>query len=201
MEEGELIRCLLEETPTRENQALRFIYREYYTQIRSIVIRNRGSEDDAREVFQEGIIALHKNIRTGKFRGESALGSYLYAICRLLWLKKLRKNSQSPLLIEDKEKYSEDIASSEFDIEWIERNESQERAISALFAHLGEVCRTILRLYYYENKTMKEIAGATGFKDEQNARNKKAKCINALRSLIDASPQTGLWLRGLYQYK
>jgi RNA polymerase sigma factor (sigma-70 family) len=188
MSDTELIDRLTGDTSNHENEALRYIYKQYFGLVRSVVLKNRGTEEDAKEVFQEGIIALHRSIKSGKFRGESALSSYLYAICRLLWLKKLKKNGQTPLLAGEPENFSQLVAFDESEVIWTERNVEQENAIGYLFSQLGEQCRKILRLYYFEQQSMKQISIATGYKDEQNVRNKKAKCLNALRDLINTSP-------------
>lgn len=61
--------------------------------------------------------------------------------------------------------------------------------VAKLVASLGEQCQQILRLYYFERRSMQEVAEITGFKDEQKARNKKYKCMKALKDLIFSDPE------------
>ena len=57
---------------------------------------------------------------------------------------------------------------------------------------LGDHCKKILVLYYYENQSMKEILAALHYENEQVVRNKKYKCLKKLEELIKNKP-------GLYQ--
>ena len=49
---------------------------------------------------------------------------------------------------------------------------------------LGETCKKILLLYYYENQSMKEILTSLNYENEQVVRNKKYKCLKRLEELL-----------------
>ena len=53
---------------------------------------------------------------------------------------------------------------------------------------LGESCRKILLLFYYENMTMREILYHLPYENEQVVRNKKYKCLQQLTGLIKDNP-------------
>lgn len=53
---------------------------------------------------------------------------------------------------------------------------------------LGETCRKILLLFYYENMSMKEILDVTDYETEQVVRNKKYKCLKQLEQMIMEKP-------------
>ena len=57
-----------------------------------------------------------------------------------------------------------------------------------LVGELGETCRKILLLFYYENRSMKEILDATEYENEQVVRNKKYKCLKQLEQMITENP-------------
>lgn len=178
--DAELIARLRKGT-VEEEHALRTIYRTCYPTVSGYVLRNSGSSDDARDVFQDGVIVLYRNVKQGKFNGESALSTYLFSICRFLWLKVLRTKGRAPL-----EPMADDAA---FEAPLGSLLDDERRgAVLALMDRLGEACRHILLLSFYEELDMREIAARTGFKDEQNARNKKFKCLRALKELIAREP-------------
>jgi DNA-directed RNA polymerase specialized sigma subunit len=52
---------------------------------------------------------------------------------------------------------------------------------------LGENCKKILLLYYFENKNMKEILETLPYENEQVVRNKKSKCLKKLETIIAAN--------------
>jgi len=48
-------------------------------------------------------------------------------------------------------------------------------------------CKKILILFYYENRSMKEIAEIMNLANDKVAKNKKNRCLNKLRSLAQQS--------------
>ena len=69
--------------------------------------------------------------------------------------------------------------------------------IAALVAALGETCRTILLLFYYENLSMKEILEATDYENEQVVRNKKYKCLKQLEKMLNEKTKKKKSLKNL----
>ena len=188
--DAELI-ALLRSGTIEENMALKAIYKKHYPIVEGYVLRNSGGRQDARDVFQEGVIVLYRNIKQAKFNGESALGTYLFSICRFLWLKALKKQGGIPA-----EAVEADVS---FDTPLMGLLDEEHRTIVLdLFSRLGDACKQMLLLSFYENLDMREIAQRTGFKDEQNARNKKYKCLKALKELIE---QGGPAARTLYDLR
>lgn len=168
-------------SPPSANDALRQLYDQHFPVVRGHILGNSGSADEAQDIFQEGVIALFNNVVDGKFKGESAVGTYLFSICKNMWLRHLQRKSRMssgevPESVEDKNPFST-----------LKHSEHRE-LVAQLVASLGEQCQEILRLYYFERRSMGEVADMTGFKDEQNARNKKYKCMKALKELIFANP-------------
>jgi DNA-directed RNA polymerase specialized sigma subunit len=62
------------------------------------------------------------------------------------------------------------------------------KEIMAVITKLGEQCKQILLLFYYENLSMKEILNHTKFESEQVVRNKKYKCLKQLELLLKEDP-------------
>ena len=58
------------------------------------ILNNNGNEDDAKDVYQEGIIVLYNKIKGGDFELSSKLKTYIYSVCRRIWLKKLSQQSR-----------------------------------------------------------------------------------------------------------
>lgn len=160
------------------NSALSTIYKTHWPEVAGYVQRNSGDRDAARDVFQDGVLVLYRNIKQGKFNGESSIGTYLFSICRYLWLKTLRKRGRATLEAGTPGEPHEMPITGLLDDE-------RRAQVLALFDRLGDACKQMLLLSFYEQLDMKEIAVRTGFKDEQNARNKKHKCLKALKELID----------------
>jgi len=67
-------------------------------------------------------------------------------------------------------------------------NQENLKYVMALFEKLGDTCRRILQLFYYEELAMKEICEQLEFSSEQVLRNKKYKCLKSLTDSVKASP-------------
>ncbi len=113
---------------------------------------NNGTESDARDVFQDGLIALYKKIQNGDFELTCTLKSFLRIICRNLWLTKLRDNKKEATRLED-------IDEVVIDEEVTTYLESAERRALYLkhYENLGEQCRNILQ-WFFDKVPLKEIA-------------------------------------------
>ncbi|MBX2875977.1 MAG: sigma-70 family RNA polymerase sigma factor [Saprospiraceae bacterium] len=162
----------------RDNRTFLYLYNEYQGQIQRMVEKNSGSVEDALDIFQEGIIALWTNIKQGKFqlRDNAKVSSYLFSLCRNLWISKLRKRKDFKPLDESNELS---------DKEETEAMLTQHEMISELerhFRQLGESCRKLLSLFYYQKVSLKAIAQQLEI-TEKTAKNNKYRCMQNLRSL------------------
>ena len=57
--------------------------------------------------------------------------------------------------------------------------------VIAIVDQLGEACKKILLMFYYENLSMKEILEKTKYETEQVVRNKKYKCLKQLEQMLN----------------
>lgn len=178
-QDSEIIEALHGDERQR-SPVLRYLYKSQFDLVRHFVIQNSGTQDDAHDVFQEGIIALHHNVVTGRFNRGSAVSTYLFSICRFIWLKKLRKQKMT-IALEYEHHADEQLWDNPAD----GLSEDLIQKLHQVFSRLGEVCQRILTLAYYRQLSMADIAKLTGFKDEQNARNKKLKCMKALKEYMN----------------
>lgn len=162
-----------------DSKVLEEIYATYSHHIAKLVAANNGTSEDARDVFQEGLMVLFRKVRSGDFELTSGFLTYFYAVCRHIWLKKLRKKGHSMVTFEDTMGYRE-VKSVEADYLKKERY----TLYLNTFKLLGEGCRAVLELYA-QGKSMKEIAATMGFASENYAKKRKFQCKKKLLLLID----------------
>jgi RNA polymerase sigma factor (sigma-70 family) len=171
--------------PRRMNEAIRFIYRKHFATLSSFVRNNRGSEQDAEDIFQEVVVSFIRLIEQDKFRGESGIGTFLYALNRNIWLNELKRRGRA---VVREEKFEIAKARDVDSIETVIENRESHKILMDTVAGLGETCKNILLLFYFENRSMKEIATITHYENEQVVRNKKYKCLKKLESLLTEEP-------------
>jgi RNA polymerase sigma factor (sigma-70 family) len=159
-----------------------------------MVTNHGGNEEDARDVFHEGIITLDRKIRQDEYEDRGSIESYLYGVCRFIWSNQLRKNKR----VELKEDFTPyDQSTGENPLDTMLNNEGQ-NMVATLFSQLGENCSKILSLWKL-SYSMNEIAEEMGLPSGDNARKHKFRCYQKLLGLIDNSPELATNLKNLGQ--
>jgi RNA polymerase sigma factor (sigma-70 family) len=106
--------------------------------------------------------------------------TYLYAVCRRLWLKRLAEKKRVSAPIAEIETFAE------IDQEMIsiEENESRFTRMGEALSALGEPCRTIIEDFYIHDLSMEMISEKFGYTNADNAKNQKYKCLQRLKKLF-----------------
>ena len=73
---------------------LKRLYVAHFPMILKLIINNNGTPDDAKDIYQEAIIVLYNKIKSGDFELTSKLKTFIYSVCRRLWLKRLSQMSR-----------------------------------------------------------------------------------------------------------
>jgi RNA polymerase sigma factor (sigma-70 family) len=173
-------KALLEGLATSDKKAIETIYRENFNMIQTLVINNNGSVDDAKDLFQEAMIVLYEKARSGVFELNCQIKTYIYSVCRRLWLKRLQQLNR----------YSAPAESPELTVpvddeidEHEKRNIEFEMMDKAIIS-LGEPCKSLLEAYYLQKQNMQIIAANFGYTNADNAKNQKYKCLMRLKKLF-----------------
>jgi RNA polymerase sigma factor (sigma-70 family) len=167
------------------NEIIFYIYKQYAELISFNVVTMGGSLQDGEDIFQETVVTFIDLVRKSKFRGDSSVKTFLVSVARNIWLNELKKRKsgdQRAKVFETSRGHIENDI-----IENLNKREMREQLLS-LMGHLGESCRKVLTLFYYENLSFEEIIGKMGYESEQVARNKKYKCMKELSDLIRNNP-------------
>lgn len=146
-----------------------------------LVLTNNGDEDEAKDIFQESVIVLYNKVKQGDFELNSKLKTFIYSVCRRLWLKRLHQKSRN--MSSDIHDFDQFIAV-EHDLEQHEEKDKQFRQMEHALLQLGEPCKTIIEDYYIESKSMQEISEKFGYTNADNAKTQKYKCLQRLKKLF-----------------
>ncbi len=183
------LRAISNGGPSRE-AALRAIYSD--TELQRMVLvfvrKRQGNAEDGQDMFHEGIIVLDRNVRAGKFRGESPLKGYLYSICRFLWMNELRKRAHTSPLAESPRPEDPDEITPEISLIADERK----AVLNRLLEQLNARCQQILELWKL-SYSMEEIAKTLDFSSADMARKAKYRCHLNLLELVQQQPQLKEW--------
>ncbi|WP_372340083.1 RNA polymerase sigma factor [Parapedobacter lycopersici] len=158
---------------------LEALYRDYFPMVLHMVTQNSGTSDEAKDIFQEAVIVLYDRVKQGGFELNSKLKTYLYAVCRRLWLKQLGDQGR---MFQDVRDY-EDTISVEDDLAVHEEKDQQMSLMEEALDKLGEPCRSIIHDFYILGQSMQEICERFGYTNADNAKNQKYKCLQRLKKL------------------
>lgn len=165
-----MIKALLGNDKVAKHRVLTDLYQNYYPLIKAFVLKNNGTEEDALDVFQDGVIALYNSLEKGNFRNESSIQTYLYSICRNKWYSKYKKRSNEKRI---------EIIDQDEDIEIL-----NEPLLDDVISQLKPECVAVLKAYYYKDQSMKEIMTLFELGSEQAAKNKKLRCLRYLMKIV-----------------
>lgn len=133
-------------------------------------------EAAAAEIYQESFIALYENIRRGKLtRLSVSLKTYLFRIARNKILNARRDAAGK------NEELREAFPETGND-EWTARQEIVYRTVQ----EMQEPCNSVLTLYYWERRSMEEIARKLNYAGAQVAKNRKLACMRKLKAVLTA---------------
>jgi RNA polymerase sigma factor (sigma-70 family) len=163
---------ILERIRQGDESALDYLYKKNYKMMTKLVISNSGSDDEAKDVYQDALIIFWQKAIDKDFVLSSKISTFLYSVCQNLWRKELDRKSK----LSSEEKDGEEIN----DIDKRERIEIINQCIN----ELGDTCKKILTYYYFDNLSMNDIAKKLGFANADTAKTKKYKCKKELDEFI-----------------
>jgi RNA polymerase sigma factor (sigma-70 family) len=177
---------------------IKFLYKEYYGLLEYYVTNNKGSREDAADIIQETIVAFIEIIQQDKYRGDASVKSFLYSIARNIWLSELRKRNST-----DNRNRIFEKAKDQTEQETVQQLIKREyyNSIQQLFEKLGDKCKQLLMLVYYEDLSMKDIVDKMpDYQNEQVLRNKKYKCMKQLEQMIQDNEQLRTQFKNALKY-
>lgn len=170
---------LLNALAAGNREATEHIYKQHNKMVTGWIVQHGGEAIDADDVFQEAMMVLFEKAQSADFRLSCKIGTYLFAVSKHLWYKKLKHDKRwKPGVDEDSDlQYEEDLAGHE-------EREVHYGQLDAALEKLGEPCRSLLKAYYHDEKTMQQIAENFGYTNADNAKTQKYKCLTRLRKLF-----------------
>ncbi|MFA6950768.1 MAG: sigma-70 family RNA polymerase sigma factor [Lentimicrobiaceae bacterium] len=178
--------AIIEGLRLRSDYIIKYIYQELFPMILFLVTKNNGNEEDAEDVFQDGLIVVFKKIKADELELNCSFRTYIYSICRNLWLQKLSKRKQYTREFNDVEDY---VTTTEYNIKNNNLDELEKfRLYQQHFLTLNKDCQKVL-LLFIKKMPLKEIAVEMGFKTEKYAKTRKYLCKEELKKRIINDPK------------
>ncbi len=163
-----------------KNIALEILYKQNFSTILQFILGNNGSEQEAKDIYQEAIIVFYNKIRNTSFKLECKIKTYLYSVCRRLWLNELKNKKLNAGGITEYDNFT--IFNNNQENDFLLK-EKQLNIMYESLAILGEPCKTILYDFYIGKINMQQVAKKMGYTNTDNAKNQKYKCLQRLKKI------------------
>jgi RNA polymerase sigma factor (sigma-70 family) len=175
---------IIELIKDNDEGVLKTLYQNNFPKIEAYILKNSGTRDHAKDIFQEAFIIVWKNVKTDRFvpQDNHTLNGYLYTISKNKWMDFLRSKHHKKTVVSSTLNHFEvsdkDIQDKHDDI----LKENRLDGIMLAFKNLGLPCKNLLTKFYFEKKSMNTIAEELQL-DAASTRNKKYRCMQKLREL------------------
>lgn len=169
-----------DELKVENNRAFSSLYKSYFKVVEQFILIHGGTKSDAHDIFQDTMIVLLEKLRKDEFILSASIKTYLVAISKNLWLKKLRneKKKISIELIQDIDFFNEIDDCIDSEIQTIED-------IELYIKQITEHCQRFIQDVFLKEKTIKAIQKEYGYSNLHNAQNQKYKCLEQLRKRLN----------------
>lgn len=132
-----------------DSRGIHQIYQRYAGQALRWVLLNNGSAADARDVFQEAVMALYEKALDPAFVLTCPLGALLHVLYSRKWIDRLRlKNRESEVRKENEARYTvESVTEDTLSVaEAALAEQARQERLGKAFAALSDLCRRLLTL-------------------------------------------------------
>ena len=151
--DSEIIECLR----NRQSYVVRYLWERYMPMVRLLVTHMGGTSEDAKDIFQDGIMIMLEKIDSRQFTLTCRFKTFLYCVCENLWKSALDKRHAASNYFtrkvdpDDEKEFTELID-----------NKLHEEIFHEVFESLGPVSKKILKLYW-QDVPPQEIADKLGY--------------------------------------
>jgi len=175
--------ALIEGIRKHESPILEHVYETYYPIIESYIVHNQGSRDQARDVFQDAMMVIYHKIRSGHLELSCKFGTYLYAICKNMWVQERKKYlhrieilKKQPMMVNDPGPAEDPLLQKHL-----------ETLFNKHFGELSSDCQKILSMFF-NHFSIEEIRAAMNYKDLHHTADRKYRCKKSLIKRIVNDP-------------
>ncbi|MCC5932231.1 MAG: sigma-70 family RNA polymerase sigma factor [Cyclobacteriaceae bacterium] len=179
------IRYVYDSIHDGKDEILDKIYKKYRNDfIHWAMQRYNISEHDAKDVFQFSVIKLYENIvnrRINEFK--ASVKTYVFAIAKNK-ISEIRKRNAKWVFQAD-ELIKDDLYEL---LDWhAEENYKNDliNRLNEVLNRLGKPCSEILKLFYYHNQSLHQMAEILSYKNVDSVKTQKYKCLSRLRKMFD----------------
>jgi len=154
------------------------LYKEYFPAVNRFIIHNKGNTEDAEDIFQDTMMVLLEKLRQDNFQLTASIKTYIMAISKNLWLKRLKNNRYETEFSETyTNRFYEEISLA------IESEKSYMDKLQNLLHKITKHCQGLIHDMFFKEKTVEEIQKNYGYSNKHTLQNQKYKCVEQIKKV------------------
>jgi RNA polymerase sigma factor (sigma-70 family) len=164
----------------KDEKVVASLYSNILPVLTKYICMNKGTPEDAYDLFQDALLIFVKMVATNKFDSDKyQIYPFILTVTKNLWINKVRKKGRGIRWEKTKLEEEEDMLILENMID-----DERKKVLDLLFSSLGKSCIEILTLFYYQELSMKEIAEKMNLKSADVAKLKAYRCRKELSNKV-----------------
>lgn len=189
---------MIQGKPEERLKALKFFFMDQALELEVIesILTNKGANrEDAQDAYQDSFAIFQRQVKSGKFKGDSSLRTFFIGICQRRWLDLKRKSFVTKVSLVDEQTIFEKPA--EKSPESILEGQQRLQLLRKLLGALSPICHQImwLKANGYRLREIMDKLDLSGNYD--TLRNKSKTCMKALRERFREHPEMELLFKSL----
>lgn len=159
------------------------LYKRCAPKVKSWIVFNNGTEDDAADIFQEALMDIYNQAKYKSLVLTCPFEPYMLLVCKRKWFNHLKKKSILPVTNQEEDllQIGEDTFAQ---AEHLERETKQSELFYEAFRKLGERCQEIIT-WSLKGEAQEKVAEALGV-TYGYLRKKKSECMAALIKMVQS---------------
>jgi DNA-directed RNA polymerase specialized sigma24 family protein len=158
---------------TQNDDSLIDLYRDSFPDLARMIRRMGGSLEQAKDSFHDALLIYLEKEKAGRLHLHASPKAWLLGTARICWL---RSQNNDPTLPLPEGFEPADLPNSD--------TEEREQTLLQSLQRSGRKCLEILKAFYYDHRSMQDIAEKFGFKGRRSATVQKYKCLEKVREEI-----------------
>ncbi len=169
---------LLQSLVSGDASGIKEIYKKVYPKVYSYIRKHEGSEDDAKDVMQKGLLQLSARAQVKEFSITSSFEGYLLTTCKNVWRRE-KKMSKTKVTNEA----VINLLNEEREIALAAHEQEKWELFQEKLQEMSDNCKKVLSLYFNKIPYSK-IASDMGYATENTVRQRIFKCKARLKEMI-----------------
>jgi len=180
-------REIIKRIQTNDRTVLGELFTRYQRLVFSYIQNHGGSQEDAEDMLQEAIIVLWQKVNSGTFQLSARLSTFILAVAKNKWMAQMRKRKRL-----SGENLPENTANGNLSSLKVALNKEQIEIVREALEQIQPVCKKILLLFYFEERSLSDIARILNFANADVVKSKKYQCKKSLEMILrEKFPEMG----------